>query len=65
MIKTKERKRKSGMEKKIKIMKQREPEAKKERKKKVSKEECERHFGRFLFVSFSPQFSLYFGERIF
>ena len=37
MIKTKERKRKSGMEKKIKIMKQREPEAKKERKKKLAK----------------------------
>ena len=64
MIKTKERKRKKWDEKKI--MKQREPEIQKERKKKkVSREECEGHFEQFILVSFSPQFSLNFEEKIF
>ena len=46
-------------------MKQREPEIQKERKKKVSREECEGHFEQFILVSFSPQFSLNFEEKIF
>lgn len=61
--KKKKEKEKSGMKRK-KIMKQHEPETKKE-KKKVSKEECEGHFGQFILASFSSQFSLHFGEKIF
>ena len=50
---------------KKKIMKQREPEIQKERKKKFSREECEGHFEQFILVSFSPQFFLNFEEKIF
>ena len=38
---------------------------KERKKKKVSKEECDGHFGQILLVSFFPQFFLYFGEKIF
>ena len=38
---------------------------KEKKRKKVSKEECDGHFGQILLVSFFPQFFLYFGEKIF